>query len=274
MAAKFVHIDHDTPLLLPPALREWIAKDHMVHFVMDAVDALDLSAAKVNERGTGSAQYPPATMLALLIYCYATGTLSSRRIETLTYENVAVRFITASTHPDHDSICKFRRENKELLSCAFHQILELAASAKILKVGDLTVSVDGTKILANASKHSSMSHGHLEKQMKLAQDQITELLAKAEDADALPLQDGLTIPEEIQRREDRLAKLREARKVMEERAKERLKKDKPSMKPSSPPARKRKKRPAASWVAKSPSPQKKAQKQKTNTTLPTPKVAS
>lgn len=225
MAAKFVHIDHDTPLLLPPDLRDWIAKDHMVHFVRDAVDALDLSAAKVNERGTGSAQYPPATMLSLLIYCYATGTFSSRRIETLTYENVAVRFLTADTHPDHDSICKFRRENKELLSSSFHQILELAATAKILKVGELTISVDGTKILANASKHSAMSHGHLEKQMKLAQDQIDELLAKAEDADAAPLQDGLSIPSEIQRREDRLAKLREAKKVMEERAKERLLKE-------------------------------------------------
>ena len=225
MAAKFVQIDHDTPMLLPPDLRDWIAKDHMVHFVMDAVDALDLSTAKVNERGTGSAQYPPATMLALLIYCYATGTFSSRRIETLTYENVAVRYLTASTHPDHDSICKFRRENKALLSSCFHQILELAAAAKILKVGDLTVSVDGTKILANASKHSAMSHGHLEKQMKLAQDQIEELLAKAEDADAVPLQDGLTIPEEIQLREDRLAKLREAKIVMEDRAKARLVKE-------------------------------------------------
>ena len=225
MPAKFVHIDHNTPLLLPPDLRDWISEDHMVHFMMDAVDAHDLSTAKINTRGTGSAQYPPSTMLALLIYCYATGTFSSRRIETLTYENVAVRYLTADTHPDHDSICKFRRENKELLSSSFHQILELAATAKILKVGDLTVSVDGTKILASASKHSAMSHGHLQKQMKLAQDQIDELLAKAEDADSTPLQDGLTIPDEIQRREERLVKLREAKKVMEERAKERLEKE-------------------------------------------------
>lgn len=225
MAAKFVHVDHDTPLLLPPDLRDWIPKSHMVHFVMDAVDAFDLKAAKVNERGTGSAQYPPATMLALLIYCYATGTFSSRKIEALTHESVPVRFLTADTHPDHDSICKFRRENKDLLSSCFHQVIELAATAKILKVGDLTVSVDGTKILANASKHSAMSHDHLEKQMELAQDQIAELLAKAEEADAVPLRDGLTIPEEIQRREDRLAKLREAKKAIEERAKERLLKE-------------------------------------------------
>lgn len=226
MAAKFVNVDHKTPLLLPPDLRDWVEPDHMVHFIMDAVEQLDLSAARVNERGTGSAQYPPSMMLALLIYCYATGTFSSRRIETLTYENVAVRYLTADTHPDHDSICKFRRENKELLSSCFHQVLELAASAEILKVGDLTVSVDGTKILANASKHSAMSYDHVEKQMKLAEEQIEELLAKAEDADSTPLQDGLSVPEEIKRREDRIAKLQKAKKVMEERAKQRFEEQK------------------------------------------------
>lgn len=225
MAAKFVSIDHDTPLLLPPDLREWVPAGHMVHFIMDAVAALDLSAARVNQNGTGSAQYPPATMLALLVYCYATGTFSSRRIETLTHENVAVRYLCADTHPDHDSICKFRRDNNDLLASCFHQILELAATARVLKVGDITVAVDGTKILANASKHSAMSHGHLEKQMILAEEQIAGLLAKAEDADSTPLQDGLSIPVEIQRREDRLAKLKQAKAVMEERARERLEKE-------------------------------------------------
>jgi hypothetical protein len=161
-------------------------------------------------------------MLGLLIYSYATGTFSSRRIETLTYENVAVRFLTGDTHPDHDSICKFRRENKDLLSHAFHQILELAARARVLQVGDITVSIDGTKILANASKHSAVSCGHAVQQMQLAEEQIAQLLQKAEDADSTPLQDGLTIPGEIQRREDRIAKLREATQVMETRAKERL----------------------------------------------------
>lgn len=222
MAAKFVTIDRDTPLLLPPDLRDWVDSDHMVHFIIDAVDALDLGAARVNERGTGSAQYPPAMMLGLLIYSYATGTFSSRRIEQQTYENVAVRLLCADTHPDHDSICKFRRENKELLAGVFHQVLELAAEARILKVGDLTVAIDGTKLLANASKHSAMSHDHVEKQMKLAGEQIGELLAKAEEADSSPLQDGLSIPVEIKRREDRIARLKEAKKAMEERAKARF----------------------------------------------------
>jgi transposase len=222
MSARFVNVDHDTPLLLPPDLRDWVSPGHMVHFIMDAVKALDLSLARINQRGTGHAQYPPSMMLGLLIYCYATGTFSSRRIETLTYENVAVRFLTGDTHPDHDSICKFRRENKDLLSSAFHQVLELAACAKVLQVGDITVAIDGTKILANASKHSAVSYGHAVEQMKLADEQIAQLLEKAEDADSTPLQDGLTIPEEIQRREDRIVKLREATQAMEARAKERL----------------------------------------------------
>lgn len=219
MAARFVNIDHDTPLLFPPDLREWVPADHMVRFIMDAVAALDLSAARINDRGTGSAQYPPSMMLALLIYSYSTGIFSSRKIQTATYENVATRYLCADTHPDHDSICKFRRENKELLSSTFHQVLELAASARVLKVGDLTVAIDGTKLLANASKHSAMSHDRIVEQMQLATDQIAQLLAKAEDADSTPLQDGLTLPAEIQRREDRLAKLKEAKAALEERAK-------------------------------------------------------
>ncbi len=222
MAARFVNVDHDTPLLLPPDLRDWVPADHLVHFIMDAVAALDLSTARVNERGTGSAQYPPSMMLALLIYSYSTGTFSSRKIQTATHENVAVRYLCADHHPDHDSICKFRRENKELLSSAFHQVLELAATAQVLKVGELTVSIDGTKLLANASKHSAMSHERIVEQMQLATDQIAELLAKAEDADSTPLQDGLSIPAEIRRREDRLAKLKEAKAVLEERAKVRF----------------------------------------------------
>jgi transposase len=222
MSVRFVNIDHDTPLLLPPDLRDWVSQDHMVHFIIDAVVALDLSRARTNERGTGSAQYPPSMMLGLLIYSYATGTFSSRRIETLTYENVAVRYLTGDTHPDHDSICKFRRENKDLLSHAFHQVLELAARARILQVGDITVAIDGTKILANASKHSAVSHGHAVEQMKLAGEQIDQLLQKAEDADSTPLQDGLTIPDEIKRREDRIARLREATQTMAARAAERL----------------------------------------------------
>jgi transposase len=111
MATRFVTIDRETPLLLPPDLRDWVPEDHLAHFILDAVAALDLTQVKVNERGTGSAQYPPTMLLALLIYSYATGTFGSRRIEQNSYDSVPVRLITADTHPDHDTICTFRRNN-------------------------------------------------------------------------------------------------------------------------------------------------------------------
>ena len=221
MPARFVNIDHDTPLLLPPDLRDWVPEDHLVHFIMEAVGMLDLGAARINHRGSGSEQYPPSMMLGLLIYCYVTGTFSSRKIEKLTHENVAVRLLCADRHPDHDSICTFRRENHGLLESSFHQVLESAARIKVLRVGDVTLSMDGTKVMANASKHSAVSHGHAQGQMQLLEEQIAQLLAKAEQADSAPLEDGLSVPEEVARRKDPLEKLREARAQIEARARER-----------------------------------------------------
>ena len=104
MAVRFVSVDHDTPMLLPPDLRDWVPADHIVHFVIDALKLLDLTSAKINHRGTGSAQYPPSMMLGLLIYSYATGTFSSRKIENLTYENRPGRFLPATTTPAPASI--------------------------------------------------------------------------------------------------------------------------------------------------------------------------
>lgn len=112
MATRFVDIDRDTALLLPPDLRDWVPANHLVHFLIDAVEKLDLRQIKVNTRGTGDAQYPPAMLLALLVYSYATGVFGSRRIQQSSFDNVAVRLLTADTHPDHDTICTFRRENR------------------------------------------------------------------------------------------------------------------------------------------------------------------
>lgn len=215
---RYVNIDRDTPLLLPPDLRDWVPADHLVHFVLDAMEAIDTRSAPVNARGTGSEQYPPSLLLGLLVYSYATGTFSSRQIERATYENVAVRLLCADTHPDHDTLCTFRRQNGPLLTQAFAQILELSARCGVLKVGQITVAVDGTKILANASKHAAVSHGHAEKTLRTLDLEIAELLAKAEHADATPLQDGLTIPDEIQRRQERKAQLQRAKTEMEARA--------------------------------------------------------
>lgn len=215
---KFMNIGRDTPLLLPPDLRDWVAKDHLVHFVIDAMDSVDTSLAVVNERGAGSRQYPPAMLLALLVYSYATGVFSSRQIERSTYENVAVRLLCADTHPDHDTLCVFRRKNAAPLSRAFARVLGLAASCGVLKVGAVTVAIDRTKVLANASKHAAVSHGHAGQTLRELDLEIAELMAKAEQADATPLQDGLTIPDEIQRRQERKARLARAKAEIEARA--------------------------------------------------------
>jgi transposase len=218
MAARYLVIDHDTPMLLPPSLRDWLPPDHLVHVIMDAVEELDLSRAQVNQRGSGDAQYPPGMLLGLLIYSYATGTFSSRAIERHSYDHVAVRYLCGDTHPDHDTICEFRRRNGELFAHSFAQVIELAARSGVLKVGGITVAIDGTKILANASKHAAVSYGHAGEKMRALDLEIAELMKKAEQADATPLDDGLSIPEELQRRTERKAKLAAARAEMEVRA--------------------------------------------------------
>ncbi len=218
MAARFITIDYDTPLILPPNLRDWVPTDHLAHFILDAVEEMDLRRIKVNERGTGSEQYPPRMLLVLLLYCYATGLFSSRRIEQATYDSVPVRMICGDTHPDHDTICTFRRENKALLQETFVRVLELAQALKFLQVGQITVAVDGTKVMANASKHSAVSYEHAGKTIEQLDLEVKELMAKAEQAASTPLQDGLSIPEEITRRQERKAALQKARAEIEARA--------------------------------------------------------
>jgi len=204
-------------MLLPPDLREWIPRDDLVHFVIEAVEGMDLGSFKVNMRGTGSAQYPPQVMLSLLVYCYANGIFSSRRIERATYRDIGVRYLTGDTHPDHDTICTFRRENFAAVADCFVRVLELARELKLLKVG--TVSVDGTKIKANANISRSVRYdraGELVEQLKL---EVVELLERAERADAGDDADGQSLPEEISRRERLREKLEQARARIEARAK-------------------------------------------------------
>jgi transposase len=218
MGAKFVNIDRDTALLLPPDLRDWVPADHLVHFLIDAVEKLDLRQIRVNTRGTGDAQYPPAMLLALLVYSYATGVFGSRRIEQSTYDNVAVRLLTADTHPDHDTICTFRRENQALFVESFVQILQLAQELKLAQFGQITVSIDGSKMAANASRHAAVSYQRAGQNIAQLELEVEQLLAKAEQADATPLQDGLSIPAEIVRRQERKAALEKARVEIEARA--------------------------------------------------------
>ncbi|MDR0629964.1 MAG: transposase [Treponema sp.] len=220
MSARLVNVDRDTPLLFPEDLRHWLPENHLVHFIIDAVEQMNITGFKVNTSGSGSEQYPPEMMLMLLLYCYATRRMSSRMIEDATYTDVAVRYICGnSAHPDHTVICRFRTENRGAFKEAFTKVLVMAQEMGYMKqVGN--ISVDGTKIHANASKHSAVSYQRAKEMIEEAEKEVEELLAKAEDADSRPLEDGLRIPEEIRLREERKAALEEAKAAMEERYEE------------------------------------------------------
>jgi len=214
--SNFRDYDRSQQLLLPPDLNDWVADDDLAHFIVEAVERVDMSAFHVSRTGSGKAQYHPRMMLGLLVYCYAIGIFSSRRIEQATWRHVSVRFITADTHPDHDTIAKFRRDNTGAFATAFEQVLLLASETGLLKVG--TVSVDGTKIDANASKIKSIRYDRIEAlRLKLSAD-IAALVKQAELADTSCEDDGLSLPGEITRRTKLKAKLDAAARRLEDAA--------------------------------------------------------
>lgn len=217
MSEHFVVVDRVTPMLFPPSLQDWLPEGHLAHFVVETVALLPLGGFRVNTRGTGSAQMPPSMMLSLLIYNYAVGRMSSRQIEKATYEDVASRYICGGdAHPDHDTICSFRRQNAKLFQECFVKVLEYAREMGVLaKRGG--VSVDGSKIGANASKHAAVSHGRAAELIAELEGEVQTLMALAEQADREVRPDTLKIPEEIARRETRLAKLKQAQSVIEAR---------------------------------------------------------
>jgi len=219
--SNFRTFDRETGFLLPPSLNEWLPERHLARFVVEVIDTLDLSAMEKSYRGSGSAGYHPALLLGLLVYGYATGVFSSRKLEQATYDSVAFRFIAGNDHPDHDTIAAFRRRFLKEIEALFVRVLELARETGLLKMG--TVALDGTKIHANASRHSALSYEHATKIEAQLKAEVAELLARAEAADQAEVAvDGMSIPEELARREARLAKLAEARAKIEARAKERF----------------------------------------------------
>ena len=153
--SNFRPIDRETGFLLPPSVDEWLPEKHLARFVVEVVEGLDLRAMSGGYRGSGSASYHPRMLLGLLVYGYATGVFSSRKLERATYDSVAFRFIAANDHPDHDTIATFRRRFLEEIEALFVQVLQLAREMGVLKMG--TVALDGTKIHANASRHSALS---------------------------------------------------------------------------------------------------------------------
>ena len=221
--ANFRPSDRGTGFLLPPSVDEWLPQRHLARFVVEVVEGLDLSAMSRSYRGTGSASYHPTPLLGLLIYGYATGVFSSRKLERATYDSVAFRFIAANDHPDHDTIATFRRRFLKDIEALFVKVLLLAREMGVLKMG--TVALDGTKIHANASRHSALSYDHAGKIEAQLKAEVADLLAMAEAADQADVPDGMSIPEELARREDRLEKLAAARTKIEARAKERYARD-------------------------------------------------
>jgi transposase len=218
--SNFREVDRQTGFLLPPSVDEWLPEQHLARFVVEVIERLDLSAMVKSYRGSGSASYHPSMLLGLLVYGYATGVFSSRKLERATYDSVAFRFIAANDHPDHDTIATFRRRFLKDIEGRFVEVLVLAQEMGLLKLG--TVALDGTKIHANASRHSALSYEHAIKIEAQLRAEVAELLALAEAADTADLPDGLSVPQELARREDRLARLAEAKAKMEARARERF----------------------------------------------------
>ena len=201
---NFIPFTRDQSFLLPPDLKDWLPADDGAHFVVAAVERVPLRTFQVPARSGGKAQYHPRLMLALLVYGYANGLFSSRRIERATFRDIGVRFVAANLHPDHDTIATFRRANKTAFEAAFVQVLLLARESGLLRLG--TVSIDGTKIDANASKIRSVRYDRAQAlRAKLAAD-IGELTAKADAADAQD-DDPQALPAELARREVLKAKL-------------------------------------------------------------------
>ncbi|MFL5336307.1 MAG: IS1182 family transposase [Geminicoccaceae bacterium] len=217
--SNFRLIDRDTGFLMPPSVDEWLPERHLARFVVEVVEGLDLRAMTGSYRGSGEASYHPQLLLGLLIDGYATGVFSSRKLERASYDSVAFRCIAANEHPDHDTLAAFRRRFLPQIEGLLVQVLGVAREMGVLKLG--TVALDGTKIDANASRHSALSYeraGKIEAPLKA---EVAELMAKAEAADQAEVADGMSIPEELARREKRLAAIAKAKATIEARAKER-----------------------------------------------------
>ena len=217
----------DQPFLLPPVLQDWLPEDHPAAFISEVVDvALDLTpilATYETGDGRGQPPYHPALLVKLLLYGYCTGKPSSRQIEQATYEEIPYRVLAANQHPDHDTIAAFRQTHLPALAALFAQVLQLCQRAGLVQLGH--VALDGTKVLANASKHKAMSYGRMAEAERKLEHEIAALLAEAQRVDAAEDAQygqgrrGNELPAELARRESRLAKIREAKAALEAEAK-------------------------------------------------------
>jgi transposase len=216
----------DQEFLLPPSLRDWLPENHLVYFVSDVIDNLDLSAmdAVYGDEQRGQPPYDPRMMTKLLIYGYCIGLFSSRRIQQRLAEDIAFRVLSAGNAPNFRTISDFRKIHLATLEGLFEQVLKIALEAGAMKLG--RVALDGTKVKANASKHKAMSYDRMKEKERQIRAEVKELLAQAQAADAAEDeqygadQQGDELPEELQRRESRLQKIRQAKRALEERARQ------------------------------------------------------
>jgi transposase/IS5 family transposase len=223
MPREYRRYEPDQGLLLPPSLRDWLAEDHLAFFVSDSIDAMDLSAfdARYGTEGPGKQDFDLRMMVKVLVYAYATGTFSSRKIAAKLHDDVAFRFLAAENFPAHRTISDFRQRHLPEFRDLFVQVVQLAGEVGLVKLG--TVAVDGSKVKANASRHKAMSYGRMKQEEKRLRKEIRELMGKARKTDAREDKQygrdsqGDELPAELARREDRLQKIQEARKRLEAR---------------------------------------------------------
>jgi transposase/IS5 family transposase len=222
--ARFLPIDRDSEYLFPPSVQDWLPETHLARYIANVIESLDLSGIERAYAGRGSDAYHPASLMSLLIYGYATGVFSSRRIELATHDSVAFRYLACNRHPDHDTLATFRRRFGDQFQALFVQVLQIAQANQLSQFG--TVSLDGTKLHANASRHSALSYEHAGKIETQLKQEVQELLALAETADQGEHPEGLSVPAEIARREDQLTAIAAAKAKIEARAKERYAREK------------------------------------------------
>jgi transposase len=221
MGTRYREYNPEQPFLLPPSPRDWLPDNHLAYFISDTLDQLDLRLLHRRYEGDGRRNQPyhPEMMLKLLVYAYATGVFSSRQIARKIDEDVALRVLAAGNRPDFRTINSFRSEQLEIFKKLFVEVVQLARRTGLLKLG--TVALDGTKLKANASKHKAMSYERMQQQEARLEQEILELIDRAEQIDAAedeiygPDATGDEVPEQLRRRESRIAKIREAKAALE-----------------------------------------------------------
>jgi len=221
---RFISADREQAMFMPYDVNSWLPESHLARFVVEIVDKLNFSHVYNQYKGTGSTPYEPKLLLSLLFYGYSTGVFSSRKIEGATYDSVAFRFISGNHHPDHDTLSSFRKRFLPEIKDWFKEILLIGKELGLIKLGN--IYIDGTMVQANASRHKAMSYEYIKKLEKQLKEEIGKLLDLANKQDEQEKNIDLDIPEEIKHRADRLQKIKEAKRVVEERSTERYKKEK------------------------------------------------